>query len=216
MQKHTSTQEGQIAEALAPLLQAKGYDWLPRLHQFRRSTEKGFTCVILSLSPFEDRAFAEMHLGVRIDDVENLAFPFTNGLPGFQPDSMTLVTPIAQLFGQRYERFELDPQEGPAHAIQCFEQQLEMQGLAFLEQHNDLSTLEQVFNESPGERLPLVHNQINRCFRGLVMAKLKQRPVLDELAAQYGQALSEQCFAPQATLDKFDRLYAFLKHYSMN
>jgi hypothetical protein len=215
-QSDRPTQELHIVQALRPALKQRGYDWLPRLHQFRKSTISGFSCLILSLSVYEETSLVEAHLGVRIDDVENLAFPFTNGLPGFQPESMSLVTPIAKLFGQRYQRLSL---QGPAdlqRATTAFTQQMEEEGFAFLEKYGRLETLDRLLNEQPNEPVPLLHNQINRCFRAIVTAKLAQRDDFLDLAAHYAEFLTQKLYAPQPTLDKYERLRQFLLHYSMN
>jgi len=215
-QPDRSTQEFQIVQALRPLLAQKGYDWLPRLHQFRKSTKSGFSCLILSISTYEEASLAEAHLGVRIDDVENLAFPFTNGLTGFQPESMSVVSPMAKLFGQRYQRLSL---QGPAdlpEATATFTRQLEERGFAFLEKYGQLKALDQLLNKQPGETVPLVHNQINRCFRAIVTAKLMQRQDFPDIAAHYADFLADTLYAPKPTLDKYERLRQFLLHYSVN
>ncbi|HKK79430.1 MAG TPA: hypothetical protein VJ933_07355 [Phaeodactylibacter sp.] len=215
-QSDRSTQELHIVQALRPALQQRGYVWLPRLHQFRKSTKSGFSCLILSLSTYEEASLVEAHLGLRIDDVENLAFPFTNGLPGFQPESMSLVTPIAKLFGQRYQRLSL---QGPAdfqRATTTFTRQMEEEGFAFLEKYGRLETLDRLLNEQPNEPVPLLHNQINRCFRAIVTAKLTQRDDFPDLVTHYADFLAEELYAPQPTLHKYERLRQFLLHYSMN
>lgn len=216
MERSTSIQEQGVVDALAQKLKKHGFDWLPRLHQFRRSSAHGFSCLILSSSPANTGSIIEAHVGLRMDDVENLAFPFTNGLPGFRPDSMTLVMPMARLYDQRFQRLNLKDEKDQEAAAQLFGAQLEEAGLPFIEAHSTLSALDQLFNETPDQPLPLVHNQINRCFRGIVLAKLTQQPDLDALVQAYKLALRDRLFAPDATITKFERLAGFLRHYSMN
>ncbi len=211
-----SAQESQIALALAPALKSAGFDWLPRLHQFRRSHEEGFSCLILSLSEYETDSLIEAHLGLRIDHVENLAFPFTNGLPGFQPDSMSLVTPMARLFGKRFERLTVTDEASIGEAVQHFREQLAEKGLPFLQQYSRLQSLDELINDNPQATVPLLHNQINRCFRAIVTAKLLQRPDFLQLTAHYRQFLEEELYAPAQTLEKYERLRHFLEQYSMN
>jgi len=212
----TSTLEAQVAERLQPLLRERGYQWLPHLHQFRRSRSKGFSCVILSTSHYENGSLLEVHLGLRHDDVENLAFPFTNGLPGFQPDSMTLVTPMSRLFGKPYQRFEVRSQDSLDSAIEQLSSQLQEEGLEFLKDYSELAAVDRLLNAQPEEPVQLLHNQINRCFRALVSAKLRQRTDFAALAEHYARFLQERLFAPAPTLEKFGRLRRFLEQYSMN
>ncbi len=216
MRNQTSIQESGVAKALEANLKAKGFDWLPQLHQFRRSTTKGFNCLILSSSPASTGSILEAHIGLRLDAVENLAFPFTNGLPGFQPDSMTVVTPMARLYQQQFQRLPIKDAKDQQAAAGLFLQQLEEAGLPFLEKYNDLRTLNALFNATPDQPLSLVHNQINRCFRGVVLARLAQSPRLPKLIDQYRSYLKQRLYAPDQMLNKFQRLCHFLEHYSMN
>ncbi|MEQ8703297.1 MAG: hypothetical protein RIC19_05230 [Phaeodactylibacter sp.] len=216
MENSTSIHEQGVVDALASQLKQHGFDWLPRLHQFRRSTEHGFSCLILSSSPAAEGSIMEAHIGLRLDAVENLSFPFTNGLPGFQPDSMTLVTPIARLYGQRFQRLSLRDEKDREAAAQLFGAQLEESGLPFINQYSHIQALDLLFNHDPMAPLALVHNQINRCFRGIVLSKLVQSPDFEEVAKAYVSALEGKLYAPEPTLAKFHRLSDFLRHYSMN
>ncbi len=211
-----SVRESWIAERLKPFLGRQGFTWLPHLHQFRKSTERGFTCIILSVSDHEESSLAEAHLGIRIDDVENIAFPFTNGLPGFQPDSMTLVTPLAKLFGKAFERFEITDKRSAAETVTAIQGQLQDKGLKFLQQYSSLEDMEALYNEAPEASLKLVHNQSNRCFRAVVMARLLLRRDFENLVETYGRRLETELHAPQSTLDKYARLVNFLRYYSQN
>ena len=216
MQHSTFIQEQGVVDAMATPLKEHGFDWLPRLHQFRQSTENGFSCLILSSSPANSGSIMEAHVGLRIDDVENLAFPFTNGLPGFQPDSMTLVTPMARLYNQRFQRLALQDERDQKATARLFGAQFKEKGLPFVEAYSKLSDLDHLFNHAPSDPLPLVHNQINRCFRGIVIARLTQRQDFEAVTQAYATALRDSLYAPDATIAKFDRLAGFLRHYSMN
>ena len=216
MGNSTSIQERGVADALSVKLKQNGFDWLPRLHQFRRSTEKGFSCLILSSSPATEGIMIEAHIGLRLDAVENLAFPFTNGLPGFQPDSMTIVAPLANLYGKRFQLLNLKNEKDQVAAAKLFITQFEDKGLPFIEEYNELSELNQLFNLSPSTTLSIVHNQINRCFRGLVIAKLSQSPDFEKIAEAYQQMLTNKLYATDQAVQKFERLKWFLQHYSMN
>lgn len=211
-----SVRESWIAERLKPFLGRQGFTWLPHLHQFRKSTERGFTCIILSVSDHEESSLVEAHLGIRIDDVENIAFPFTNGLPGFQPDSMTIVTPLAKLYGQPFQRFEVASQRSAAEAVVAIQGQLQDKGLKFLNQYSSLEDMEALYNEKPEEQLQLVHNQANRCFRAVAMARLLPRKDFEQLVETYGRRLETELHAPQSTLEKYTRLVNFLRYYSQN
>ena len=211
-----SIRENWISERLKPFLGRQGFTWLPHLHQFRKSTERGFTCVILSVSDHEQSSLVEAHLGIRIDDVENITFPFTNGLPGFQPDSMTIVSPLSKLYSKPFERFEVTDARSAAEAVMAIQGQLQDKGLKFLGQYSSMEDMEALFNEKPQEPLFLVHNQANRCLRAIVMARLLPRKDFEQLVETYHRRLEEELHAPQSTLGKYIRLVNFLRHYSQN
>ncbi|MCB0550903.1 MAG: hypothetical protein KDD19_25260 [Phaeodactylibacter sp.] len=211
-----SVREKWIAERLTPFFKERGFTWLPHLHQFRKSTERGFTCVIISVSDYEDSSLVEAHLGIRIDDVENITFPFTNGLPGFKPDSMTLVTPLARMYGGTFERFEVRDERSANETVATIQGQLREHGLKFLHRYSSLEDMEALFNATPEEPLPLVHNQSNRCFRAVAMASLSLRRDFENLVEIYGRRLEAELRAPAPTMDKYVRLINFLRHYSQN
>lgn len=204
-----------IRTSLAPQLEPKGYHWLGRLHQFRREHDDGFTCLILSCSPYEDTCLVEAHVGLRIHEVEEMVFSFTNGVPGFRPDSMTLVTPLARLYQESYQRYEVDGPASAATVAQTLLAQMTERGFPFLGKYRDVPMLNGLYNDTPSEPVPALHNQINRCFRGLVLAKLVQRPHLGELAAMYEQVL-ERHHAPAQRIQQFQRLTEYLQGYHPN
>lgn len=205
-----------ISLRLGRLLEPQGYTWLPNLHQFRREEPTGFRCVILSLSPVPEGALLEVHLGIRSQLVEQMAFPYTNGLQGFLPDSMTLVFPLSKLFGKRFQRFDVPPDGLPEAVLRTLGQQLSEQGLPFLERHSSTAALHSLFNAQPTAPLYLVHNQVNRCLRGLALAHLQDRAQLSQLTVTYRQSLKEQYFATPSALEQFERLAAFLLNYQPN
>ena len=212
---NTTTVEAWTVAELRPFLEAAGYSWHAPLHQFRRPTPAGFVCVILSVSDFVDSALVEAHLGIRIDRVEELVFDHLNGAPGFRRDSMTLVTPLARLYEQRSERFPVSDRAGAAQAAAKIWTRIDDRGLPFLETFSDLLPLERLFNGAPDETVSLLHNPIHRCFRGLALAKLGERPDLPALYATYREQLKAPYGADWA-LVSFTALAQELLGYSLN
>jgi len=204
-----------LVQGLASKLKGKDYIYTPQWEQFRKPTVGGFQSLIMSITAYPDASLFELHLGVRLDAVEHLAYPFTNGLMGFQANSMTLVTPLAKLHGHAFQRFELAPAEDVDQALSEIAGQLDHGGFSFLEKYNRLEEMEQLFNRHPHHPLPLVHNQINRCLRGLVLAKLTHRTDFTKLATLYRDRL-QVLRAPEATLHKYDRLRSYLRSYAPN
>jgi hypothetical protein len=203
-------------ELVQPLFEEKGFHWVPSFKQYRKLTPPGFQCVIFSFSHYAEGSLLEAHLGIRVDMVEQLAFPYTNGLPGFKEDSLTLVTPLARLFGMPFERFDLVNRQDVLQASRKIRYQLNEKGWRFLNDNMRLPHLDQLFNEQPEEYLQLVHNQANRCIRGLTIAKLNQDPNFPILAQIYRQQLEQIPTATDRIRRGFDRLFSFLLAYSPN
>ena len=207
--------EREIHRQLGTYLESKGFLSVLSLKQYRYPTPIGFQCVITSVSHYEDCALLEIHLGIRADSVENLAFPFTNGLPGFKRDSLTLVTPLAKLFGQNYQRFEIKSKEDIPEVIASIQQQLKEKGFSFLQEYSRLDNLDYLYNQNPIEPLNLVHNQVNRCIRGITLAKLCQSTEFTNLGILFEQRL-KSLYATEPVLSGYQRLLKYLHAYSEN
>lgn len=208
--------EDRFHELMQPLFQEKGFYFVPAFKQYRKLTPIGFQCVIFSFSHYPDGSLVEVHLGIRVDMVEQLAFPYTNGLPGFKEDSLTLVTPLARLFGMPFDRFDLVNRQDLVQASRKINYQLDEKGWQFLQANMRLTHLDQLFNNHPEKKLHLVHNQANRYLRGITIARLNQDPNFQSLAQIYRRQLKLLPTATDGIRHGFDRLFQFLLGYSPN
>ncbi|MTB53294.1 hypothetical protein [Lewinella sp. W8] len=204
-----------LKEALSPQLEERAFAWLPDWKQFRRSHERGFSCIILSVSDYPDLSLAEVHLGVRITDCEQLVFPYLNGAPGFRNESMSMVTPLGKLANIHPLRLSITDQKSAHAAAKEFYTQLQLRGFDHLEVFQSVRALHRLYNTHPEEPLPLVNNQIHRCFRGAALAYLRQSPDFAELCNQYRRVLRE-LFAPEDTRLRFERMVENLNSASLN
>lgn len=217
MKDHSSAQvlEERVESVIGDFLEDFDFQWHSSLHQYRRETNLGFQCVILAFSHYEDLSLLEAHVGIRLDAVENLAFPFTNNPAGFRGDSMTLVTPLARLFGRRHERHELATEKEADAAARQIVQQLESEGLPFINRYFNLRRMDALFNEAPEKLLPYLHNATNRCLRGITLARLTQRDDFEALVRACRQQLRLQ-FATEAAIARFEQLVNILRTFSEN
>lgn len=188
--------------AMSSVCEPRGFRLLAAQHQFRRPTRCGFQTVIVSLSPDPSSTLFEVHLGVRHDDVESLAFGHTGGLPLFRNDSMTLVASTAKLQDKSSERFEVVAQQDADAAVKTVVEFLEGEGWDWLDAHQQLEDIHRALNPRPLRRTRLLPNQIHRCFRGLAVAQLLDDPDYDELAAAYDDFLV-QIHAPEYQRKRF-------------
>lgn len=203
-----------IYEQASKFFENQQFKFVKRVNQYRKNISNGFQCVIFSITHYPDTSIFEAHLGIRLDSVEQLAFPYTNGLPGFRKDSMTLVTPIAKLKGKLSERYNINSESSAKEAIMQVETFMNNNGFQFLEQYSKVNEMEQLYNHVTRERLHLIHNQLHRCFRGITLAKLVRRSDLIHLIQAYRMRLID--LGGARVLKKFDRLAKFLWGYSPN
>ncbi len=183
--------------------------------QFRKPIDGGFLNVIYSFSHYEDATWLEVHLGVRIDLVETLAFQFTTGLRGFQHESNTLVTSLGRLRQQPYFRYKMSDEKQVSHAQRDIQDYLVEEGFAWLDHLADLSLLERLFNAQPDAPNPYCYNQAHRAIRGLVLSRVVGRSDFAALRQAYAQQLAGARVGP-AMLEKYQRLATFLDTFSLN
>ena len=89
----------------------RGFEWMPRLGQFRKRTYRGFSNLLLSFSNYADGVMVEGHCGIRIDAVEDTVYQYTNGFREFQPNSHTLITSTGRLEGELTRRRLVESRE---------------------------------------------------------------------------------------------------------
>lgn len=206
--------EKRLLMLLQPIFEAKGFQLMKHLHQFRKKTDGGFQNIIISVSGSEP-VLVEINIGTRVDLVEELAYQFTTGLRSFQENSNTLITSMGRIIQQPYFRFEVtrtDDVQEVADRICGFMQE---QGFGFLDKYTTISELDKLFNDNPREKLPYAYNHLNRCLRGIVLARMADRKDFPAIAATYRNTLVKSSTAPPL-LEKYDKLVNHLKTFSFN
>ncbi|MEM6966532.1 MAG: hypothetical protein AAF573_17340 [Bacteroidota bacterium] len=204
-----------LYEAIAAYCEPKGFELVSSKNQFRKKTPLGFQTIILSLGVLPKSTLFEVHLGIRNDAIEKLAFQFTNSLALFQRDSMTLVSSIARLQNIPYQRFEIVKATDVDPAIENVITYMEQEGLGWLEKYQSLQTIHEALNSLPLSKTKLMSNQIYRCFRGLVAAKLTNQPNYAEIEKAYDAFLID-LYIPEYQLATFEKLKNYLRNFSAN
>jgi hypothetical protein len=157
----------------------------------------------------------EINIGTRIDLVEELAYQFTTGLRSFQENSNTLITSMGRIMQQPYFRFEVHQSVDIREVAEQIKAFMETQGFDFLEKYSTISELDKLFNDKPREKLPYAYNHLNRCLRGIVLARMADRKDFPAIAATYRNTLLKSSTAPPL-LEKYDKLVNHLKTFSFN
>lgn len=211
----SSSLKTQIQEELKKRLAERDYFFMPQLNQFRRVTPTGFQCIILNWIPSENGQVLEVNLGVRHDAVEDLAYPFTSGLPELQSNNFTLFTSLGKLFEQPMQRFSIHDEADILPAVNAIQKGIMSRGISFLERYTRLENVDNLYNTDPNTPLIYLHNHMHRCMRAIAIARLSLRPDFERLAASYRDQLQKMGVA-ELVLDRYDRLWRFLRTYSMN
>jgi hypothetical protein len=207
--------EEDLHQRLSPFFARHGYALLAEKKQFRRTTDIGFQNVILSPAFYGRETWLDVNFGCRNEQIEQIAQQFLNNLPDFRPDANTLIVSVGKFNDVKYFRYKItapDDLTDVSEAIQTF---FDESGFDFLTSTATLPTLDRVLNLQPGQPCKFVYNQVHRCYKGLIAARLNHHPHMAGLADVYRLSLSRQTQNPHE-LANFERLVGYLQHYSAN
>ena len=208
--EHRDRFKSDLTNELGRLVRARGFAWIPTLGQFRKRTYRGFSNVLLSFSNYVDGVMVEGHCGLRIDAVEDTVFQYTNGFREFKPNSHTLITSTGRLEGQRTHRRLVRSREDAFEAALDIFETVDSKGEDFWQRYTELTALETLFNCPNEETTQLVPNLSYACLRGLVVAKLLNRPNFEVLVDQHRTRLDRLPTNP-VVRDRYELLVAALR-----
>jgi hypothetical protein len=204
----------QVFDRFYPYFDPRGYQSFPDLSQYRKNESFGFKTMILSITNYPEETMMEAHLGVRLQEVEEMAYQFTQGLPGFRKDSMTMVTSMARLSGKPHWRFHLQNEDDLNQAYLTVIDFMETKGIDLLNQWSNKAHLNFLYNGQP-DNLQLHYNLFNKAVRGLVIARQAGGSNFEQLIKAYEQLLKEK-YIPEQQMKAFYRLIEFLMVYHVN
>ena len=203
-----------LIEEVSPFLIKYGFDLLFAPRQFRKIHSGGFCNVIVTVGNSLP-ALAELHVGIRLDLVEQLAYQFTTGLIEYGPHSTTLITSAGRIIGQPYHRFSLEHPSDINTVAEQVRQFMQTDGFAFLEKYQRVEALDELFNASPHESSPYLTNRLHRSLRGIILARLAYRSHWERLVTNYRAQLTLRG-TPEAMMQNYDRLADYLRTFSVN
>ena len=191
------------------------FELLPEKKQFRKPLLDGFQNIILSPSYANKEYWLEVNLGVRINSIEFYAQQFLDNRVDFREDANTVVTSIGKLTNNKYFRYKItnsDEMEAVSEVLQDF---MAEQGFEFLERISTLPSVDSLLNAHPNKPSKYVYNQVHRCFKGLIAAKLSHNPKFMCIMEDYYLYLDKIATKP-TLIQKYDRLASYLLHYCPN
>jgi hypothetical protein len=207
--------ETDLYQRLNPFFGEFGYALLPDKKQFRHQTDTGFQNVILSPAFYGDETWLEVNFGCRSEQIEQIAQQFLNNLPDYRPDANTLIVSVGKFNDLKYFRYKVISSDDMADVCEAIKLFFAETGFSFLAHACSLPTLDRVLNQQPNLPCKFVYNQAHRCYKGLIAARLNHHPHFEGLADAYRLILNRHTQSPHE-LANFNRLVAYLQHYSAN
>jgi hypothetical protein len=182
--------------------------------QFRKATQNGFQNIIFSISETQKEFWVEVNFGIRYEFIEQLAQQFLNSARGNRSSGNTLVISFGKFQNLKYFRFRITD-ENEMHRISEEIKDFFMQrGFRFLEEVACLQKIDDLINDMPTKPCRYLYNQIHRCFKGVIAAKLTDNHSFTTITNIYRHFLLKN--ASDEELLNYERLVSFLHFYSPN
>lgn len=206
--------EVKFYQRLEEFFQSKGFDLMMEQKQFRKSTQNGFQNIIFSVSETQKDFWIEVNFGVRHEIIEQIAQQFLNNARGYRPSANTLVISIGKFEEKKYFRFKITNEEDFSNTTNEITQFFEEKGFNFLEKAISLKFIEDILNDSPTMPCRYLYNQVHRCFKGVIVAKLTDNHHFTTITNIYRNFLLKN--GTDEDLLNYERLVGFLLHYNAN
>jgi hypothetical protein len=204
-----------IQDSVRPSLQQTGFEWNKEAQYFFKTNGNYIHTVRLGLrrgkavttrKGIKNSPQISLQVGIKALVVEDLVSQFRQ-----QPPTIHQLTAS---FGTQQLITDLS-EENLDRVSQQIENTLEHKAMPLLTKYSNLKRLDALFNRHTYQHNKHVGGLLNRCFKGLVLARFSYRRRFTELYEQYLQRLDNQ-WAPRDAMHNFSSLYRFLKVYSLN
>ena len=206
--------EVKFYQRLESFFQLYGFDLVLDQKQFRKATQNGFQNIIFSVSETQKEFWIEVNFGVRHEFIEQIAQQFLNNARGYRPSANTLVISIGKFQDLKYFRYKVTDEEELNKILEEVKSFFEETGFNFLDKTNNLISIDDILNDSPTRSCRLVYNQVHRCFKGLIAAKLTDNNNFATITNIYRHYLLKN--GTDDDLLNYERLISFLNHYNAN
>lgn len=207
--------EIRLYEQLTPFFAKHGFSFISERKQYRRRVDTGFHNVLLSTTFHKDEVMLEVNFGCRSEQVEQIAQQFLNNVIEYRADANTVILSIGKFSGFHYFRYKIHSSDELTLVCEQIESFFSQAGFDFLKSACSLASLDRLLNEQPNQPCLYVYNQTHRCYKGLIVARLNNNPRFDGLVDSYRHLLDRQTKNPYEQ-QHFERLVAYLRHYSAN
>ena len=202
-------------ETLQPLLEGYGYEFIPMLNQFRKTSRAGYCNVIIYPTIYSEHIYFDVSFGSRINIVEKTLLPYVNGVKGFSDDGNTVLTNLRNFLDQPEFALTADGENQLKEVIRFVSDFFENGGFEYLESLTDINQLDRHLNADPGNQKFFLGNPSLYCFRAITVATLNTNPNWNDLYNFYGHQL-ETLGTPKLIQENFNRLVFFLSDMGLN
>jgi len=206
--------EVKFYQTLEVFFQRSGFNLLVEQKQFRKATQNGFQNIIFSISETQKEVWIEVNFGVRHEFIEEIAQQFLNNVRGYRPAANTLVISLGKFQNLKYFRFKVIDEDNLCEIIEEMKLFFELWGFKFLEEASNLSKINNLINDMPVKPCRYLYNQVHRCFKGVIVAKLIDDYNFTTITNVYRHFLIKN--GTDEELLNFERLVSFLHFYHPN
>ena len=187
-----------------------GFSLDPKSLHYTKDFPHGRQMIFFHYTQYEDVAYLEYHLGIRIDKVENIVHKFLPSLGDYRERSITLVETMDRVDKEMPRRFLIEDEMKINDIVENVEEFFVKKGFDFLDRLAEVNKLERYFNHDT-KCVILTQNFTYSSARGITLAKLFNEPVYDEIKNEYLEMFNEKQETP-FTLACFINLLDFLDH----
>lgn len=206
--------EVKFYQRLEQFFQSQGFILIMEQKQFRKATQNGFQNIIFSVSETQKEYWVEVNFGVRHEFIEQIAQQFLNNAHIYRPSANTLVTSIGKFEEKKYFRFRVVEEDDLDNIIEQIIDFFNEKGFAFLEKADSLFFIEETLNDSPTMPCRYLYNQVHRCFKGAIAAKLTDNTHFNMITNFYRHFLIKN--GTDDDLLNYERMITFLLHFNAN
>lgn len=182
--------------------------------QFRKATQNGFQNVIFSISETQKELWIEVNFGIRYEFIEQLVQQFLNNTRGKRASANTLVISFGKFQNLKYFRFKITEEDELYLVLEEIKSFFKNRGFKFLEEAACLQKIDDLLNDMPTKPCRYLYNQVHRCFKGIIAAKLTDNHSFTTITNIYRHFLLKN--ASDEELLNYERLVSFLHFYSPN
>ncbi len=207
--------ENALYRKLGTFFTSHGYQLFSEKKQFRKITSSGFQNVIFTSSTYDEETWLEVNIGCRNNRIEQIAQQFLGNTRDFWGDSNTLVISIGKFNNAKYFRYKIMTEPDLDDTCEEIKHFLSTQGFPFLEKNASLEAIHHLLNDKPLVACKYLYNQMHRCYKGMIAAKLIDSHQFLDIAEKHHKYMVSN----GATDDDFvvyERLMSVLLYVSAN